>query len=1479
MRKKLLFALLSLLLLPLGLSAQTVHIGLDNGSMVTGYGPGNDSGWEQGFATTWRHEQLSLSMMASDRDKLKESGEIGYPSNVFAKHRVVNGNNDKDGQICIIGGRRPSFIVVSLPKGYRITGYTIVLSNDLQNADFGGRFNHLNNIASLGNDDKPSNDYGTMRFYEVKRWKTNETNSGTDRPQSEYPEEDGNGYYISRVKNIAPGPNWQGDEIGSEVITWAKQIQPNGEVDNNNNIEDIETADIKTTDTKGTLYKISRTAQKTDQVDEDGIPIYDMGNQLYFRLVKDYCFYGITIKEFRIDFTAEGTFAAEVAPDAIGIATSCVASPFKTSKIDLGELKDRTKTSNGRSYTHYAFDYDEIDDIKAFNYLYQDDAIAGGAPADVATNKNILPVEVDGQMLYALKSDTYFLEPPIQITSSGGNVAPIGYRIVGALFTPLWGTQTSGQPVNVENHNITFISGNRTYFLNAEGRFTRNNTHSWEEDANFHVHSGDNYLAYSNVDGNRTLSIITATNITEETRLISIDNDGHLYYTDTNDDNTTTTYYLQGTTNSGVAPSMTTGTGNQRASWTENTESQTSPTFTPGSYRLKIWKRDGSGLMHWTRDDSGYLHPSNNQNDPDYIEIEDEEDDDLGKVIDVGSFNNDAIKFEIETTGNNAASTQALVQIKLLLQALDPYINKMDINCTDDADVLHLTQSFTSDDFSVSGGKFVFYVPTDYADDWLHFSFSDLYSNYGDETYYKGGPGSSRYSFVNSSYFAKFDGNEDDGLYANNYDPNWTYEDKVYTDVAGNIRFKFNNAEDLANENGRYLEETPFSVTKYLSTTDPGDPLSNTQANPNKPAAFVNVTLKADEEATRTGTYFVFTADETRWNIADTHAWQHRFYAFYRMEIEAVARTFTPKYTLTKIYDKTFYDKNGTNATDSMWGLTLDVEDTGTGEEVDGYLTYQEIIDVIQNGRAATSFKDQSEVDEYNAGLNGALNSTDYLTAEQATAYNNAIHPNRNKTAGEILTAAEASAYNATLPGAKTLTDPKTPYVPPVLKQNAAEGPTDMKQILYIDGTPLYAMVNSSPGSDVITVKHLRNELAPNSLVFLPENTTSTEDNVAFYTSSGFRAGGNIVLKDKQPFYTPYEIRIDAANYVTYSRKISNQDNGKVTNATVLLPFTLKLDESGMHTNPIKESTGSGEISGEPSGGEGEGEGQGNTDYPGSGLQFVVNQLASSKGDDEIKIVKTGSHDFGTAYFRPLSNSGWTRANVPYMIKVPTEGAPEGDFSFIVTQMGSLIERTPNGENYLGLSEEDSEYDEKVGLIEKKGYNYTGNVITGDVISPVSFDGYHAAFTNYTTYSGATFKHDVETYNEDIFYFAKDEFFNVHELYRNLDLLIYPFRAIYGYEPTGASREFPLMRFRISYEEPEGSEITGINDNWKTMADLMIRSEKGSMIITATRAQDVTIYSTNGTCMAKVSMKGGDTQTVNLPTGLYVVNNVKIAVK
>ena len=1497
-------------MMSLGVKAQTVHIGLDNGNLMNAVVPGNDSGWEPGFSTLWRHEQLALSMMGSDRDGIiEESGLINYPSAVFGKHSKISGQADDYG-ITIVGGRRPSFIVVSLPKGYRITSYTIVLSNDLRGKGAqlgGGNFNNINTNYEAGS----SNGYGTMRFCEVKQWRTDGTNSGTNpRPDDQ---SNSDGYNLNRCRYIEPGLGWENDgQIGSEVIEWAREV-------GNQNNYDIKTNEYNPNDPNAVPkeYTLSRTAVNHGTADN---PNYDMGNNLYFRLVKDYCYYGITIKEFRITFTAEGTFKAEIAPGAAGAATSAVGAPFTTSKIDIGKMSERSKPNSNT--THYGFQTETITNLVAYNWLYQDDAYENGIPADVATAKNIRPVNVtvngQNQLLYALKSDTYYIETPIEIANKSGNTAPVGYRIVGAQFTPLWGNTSTREIPGGDYHYITYTSGEKTYYLNSDGRFVITDEPTrWTSDNNG-IHVGDVYLVCSVSGQNKTLSASQLANQTQisDAKRIRRDNSNRLYYTETitNDNNTTTTttYYVHGTAQASVKPTMETGTTDLAVWTTRSDATRTITDFSPGPYKLRIWKRDGSGYMDLTDDpeaeDKTCIEITGGSNDP-YV----------GKVIDLGLLNNDAIKFEIEMTGNDAAS-QALVKIDLFLQTLDPYIDKMDIVCTDSRKVLKLTQSFTADDFSVSGGKFVFYVPSDYANEMLTFTFSDLYSKYGDGTYYDGGDGTGRYSFVTSEYFLdRIDGNGNDGLYDDDYDSSHPYNgypvtvngvetgrrlSKIETSTAGNIRFKFNNAEDLteggSQVEGAELEEYPFSVAIYKASTDPGDPLSATPhgANTSVKGNFDVVQLQASKQDQHSGTYFVFTADETRWNIAPTKNWQHRFYAFYRMEIDLVARTFTPKFTVTKIYDKTYqlyrepsrdengniikengnivYENEASEVEKSMYGLTLDVADLDENNQpVQGYLTYQEIIDLTKKGRNDIYYT-PAECESLNAILTGAITVNTELTAEQAAAVNRVLELTGNDqyTAGQKPSAGHAIAYNATLDGHVTTSDIKAHAVAPILKDeaHASEGPTSLKQILYVDGTPLYAMLNSSQSSVVKTLGDLKDELAENALVFLPENTTSTLDNVAYITSDKssnskfFQAGKDIVLTDKYSFFSPYRIQVDAANKATYAREVSGSTSTLVDKATVVLPFTLTL-ANGKHTNQTDD-----------------------------GFAFNVRTLKQLQGPTNNDYYSEYEGEGGFALF----DGSKTVANQPYMVEV-TDGVSD-TYSFIASQYGAVIESTPTVADEIAkhkkstVSEDLQKYDldndgdiddDDVAkaladaIADNKGIGEANFISESEKGIPTGQEG--VALTNYGSYSGAKIPKDYH-----IYYFNKKKFYCSSTLapkYTHVNLR--PFRAFYSsVDPStfvddySTSSPAKMTSFIIVYDlfSNDGGITTSLTETSKPKV-MTISTDKGSMLISANEDIQVKILSVNGVNVDAFQMNAGEQRQVNVPSGIYIVNNTKILVK
>ena len=1123
--------------------AQNVTIGPNNGSLITGQAGGNvdDSGIQRGMASMWMHEQLQLVMTTSDIANLTSAGELQDPSCAIDK-MSFNGEE----RLIIGAGQTQTFMVVSLPKGYRITSYRLVLQPNIHGTV---QLHEGNASWAIGTDDQ-------MSFYETPAWSS------------------GSPY----------GNNTHSTQLNCpDAIATATASDGSTTMQNNNETN------------RNKEFVIARTSS-------------DMTNQLHFFFARGSSQYAVSIKSFEIYFTAQGTFEADVLPAESGQAVSVLRSPFSTSKMDLGAIQWNDDLNV------WYYDYTNVRDLIAYNWLYQEGAISGGKPTEgVAENKHIFPVEVNGKGAYAFGNDTYYIEPPTTIHTSTGAEAPIGYRIVGATFDYQWGTETQGGSKSISNgYRISVTYNRQTYYLNDNLDFVRTDSpFTWQVDEFGNLFTGTEYKRYLACFGEgdqRIISLSSSASGHEATWNLKVNNNGRVYYYSDGQNY----YYLhyimrqEGSTDhlrGYVTKDYNTNSNDIATASSTGSHNITIPSFTPGAYTLEIFGTDKTTPVKTFR-------------------VERAAD---ANVYELTGLNNDAVKFRISGLDSDK---QALVNVTLKLEALNPYIDKMDVVCHDainpdtNKPTLELSQPFTASDFSVSGGKFIFYVPSDYSDDLLTFTFSNLYSHYGDNTYYTGTPDqtneTARYSFVTSDYFFPVNGNGNGGLYDNAYNPDALYTTKVFTSTAGNIRFKFNNAEELSASGGtgtRTLIEYPFSVSEYLGGYSDPD-------GSGKTGQFISCQLRADAAAgtQNTGIFYVFTADETRYNIAPTTALQHRSYAFYRMDIELRAKTFTPDFKWKKIYPATLYDKDGTDAEDSMWGLTLDTSDTevvdGETVKMESYLTYQEILDAI--------------------------------TAD--------------------------------------------------INNTAKETASSMKQILYVDGTPLKAMLNSSQNSVVKKLEDLKKELPANALVFLPKNTTSTLDNVAYMTTSGaFRAGKDIILTDKQPFYSPYDIQVDAANRATYTRLLTQPDFGQAVNATVMLPFTLAL-ENGLHTND-----------------------DGKCSFYVSSM--VTNAQMATEGSSSV--------NYGTAYFKPLTTSV-TVANKPYVIKVESidESVSNGNkISFIATQKGSSIVKTP------------ASVTESV---------FSGSFIKGET-AKAKYNDDNFDFTNYASYSGGKFDRAV---SENVFYFC-----------------------------------------------------------------------------------------------------------------------------
>lgn len=668
--------------------AQNVTISPATGKLVAGLTYDGEVGFERGWSSLWRHEQLPLTLTVSDKADISGSGVLTDPAGDI----ILDASQDK--YVVVSGAPETTelHMCISLPKGYRFTGYRMVLLNNVN----GKTISNLE-LAKIN-----------KQLYET----------GSDFDFSQYKATTGN----------MPGRNESGE------------------------------------------YVIERTSKNQS----------DMGNNLYFLLHHSVAgFYGVTLKSCELYFTAEGAFDARVIPgtpaDIVSQGVNVVGSPFNTGKLDLGEIKPHTK--NGRTY--YSYDYRDVEELTASNWLYQEDAVAGGKLPTTAGTGSIQALQNEGQLYYALGNNTYYIESPTATVTQNGIAVPLGYRITGAKIKYHYGKAATAGNIR---HN-----------------------------------------------GKRVLN----------------------------------------------------------------------PAFTPSPYTLKVYGTNKGEIAETRTVNSG-----------------------ADGTVELTDLNNDAIKFAIEGL---AADTKALLTFELTLEALNPFINNIDIICHSLIENgPTLMQEFTSNDFQVSGGKFIFYVPQDFfggGEQKCRFTFENLYSKYGDETYQQTDPRHARYFFVKSKYYNDTNGHQ----YSTT--GNEPASDKIATSMCGNQAFKYSNIDELSNTNisgsATQLQEYPYSEALYV-----------TQGGSFSP----DIVLKVGEGKP----CYLFTADETRWNVAPTTAMEHRYYAYYLMDLKLETKDYVAKCVLTKIYDKTCYNRDGKDTERPMYGGEFKALDVETGKEIptgNAYLT------------------------------------------------------------------------------------------------------------------------------------------------------------------------------------------------------------------------------------------------------------------------------------------------------------------------------------------------------------------------------------------------------------------------------------------------------------------------------------------------------------------------------------------------------------
>ncbi|WP_257880564.1 hypothetical protein [Prevotella nigrescens] len=1081
----------------------------------------HEVGFQNGWSSLWRHDQLPLSLTVADYPDLTPSGELKRPAGNIAIE-----NN----KLVLLGGMtRNLYMEVSLPKGYRITGYTLVMKNNLNGKTVRGM-----KLGSV-----------TKKMYETNK----DFNLGSAKTTSEQI-----GKYNEETKE----------------------------------------------------YTIKRTSMTKD----------DMGNQLYFCLDKGNAnaYFGVTIKHFELHFTAEGDFTEHVAPVSVSDIQSPVSyyeMPFTTSKLDIGPIKPNSK--NG-SKTYYSYNYKNVADLTANMIIYQQDAVnAKKEAADVAASKHISAFVMDNKTHFGLGNDTYFVETPTTATTKKGDNLLLGYRIVGAKFNCAYAKERKYSEFKI--HYKKFLGS--TYYLTETGGTSTNAAQAakWFIDDTGYMRIGNTYLQ---VDNSGAISV------TPNKKMASvIRRDG--------DNIICGNKYLR----LGSGKKLEFGSQNSAAS---AEETGTNITISKGApYTLKIYDKTGKNVVQKI--------DIKNANDAGSYELTD--------------LNNDAVKFEV--SGLTGTDKQAVVSVDVTMQALNPFIHSIDIVCHDWADAHPMTQTFTANDFSVRGGKFTFYVPEDFSvkegqQQPCKFTFENLYSLYGDKTYYTGTEkqkdGNARYVFIESPYDQNFK-----GLYDASYNPDADYRGKIQAIVSGTKAFRFNNADELGNEvhstDIKYFNEFPFSKEAYKKTTG---------------SEFKGLSLMKDGSEVR----YLFTADETRYNISPATATEHRSHAFYVMDIQLVLKQYKPKFTWVPIYTSTCYEENGKDVEKPQYGLKL-----GTTE-------------MCESGKMG------------------------YLTVDQI----NKILLNDNEILGSGSTPRPAEI--------------KSP-----------------EQVLYVDASDLmtvvYRKATIEGGKD--DLDQAMSLLGKNALFYLPENLAPAKNNFATKTGTGeFRACKDIVITDKKPFYAPYNIRVDAAQTATYTREITVPKNGKATFASVMLPFTLSINNDGVHTNE-----------------------DGSCKFRLSKMNenscITLSQNEASKPNNYKAKAK----------FIPLTGIS-TKANTPYMVEVLS--APTSDkISFIATQKGSDVVASTSMAN--------------------DTYLFKGEAAKGKI------GQYDVNFTNYGSYSGKKLNK-----NRKIFYFSGNMYLCSKNLDAEFPwLYVYPFRAFYEY--TGGADAKDLSGMSVIYDDSQ-DEATGI---------------------------------------------------------------------
>lgn len=1029
---------------------------------------------------------------------------------------------------------------------------------------------------------------------------------------------------------------------------------------------------------KGSSVTVSR-GDKGKILQRTSLNNTDMGNILYFYQEHTEGMARVKVTSFVVTFECTDKFNESLHAGVTDLANpvSCIALPFQTHRTDLGKIEETTK----EGYTSYKYDFKNVKDLSADFLLYDQKGVVNGtAVAGTTGDGAISSVYYNGQLTFVgLKNNTYWLETPTDAITQNGKRTPVGYRIVGARL--LYANNA---------HSIGFQKGDNIYITDGNGRYMNSSLEftttkvewTYDKDGKVWTKSGNSTYYLRHYTGSFLFPTVSLKTTTKAKQASVYNTKGlNLFY------GSVENAYIISYDASGNAV-YDKDPKNNAVVVNANPTPETSTGFT-----IKLYDKTGEKVEQQAKVDANHVE---------------------GDLV-LEKINNDAIKLQIEGLEEGQ---EAFVCFQVQLEALNPYIDKMDITCTQPSGEQALKKQYLADDFTIgTDGKVDFGVPSNFGTTGLKFAFDGLHSKSADETYPAGQVGEySRFHFVKSEYYNLIDEN----LQAHRSDAaKYDYAKKIRVDVAGDKAFRCNNSD-------KFKAGTTGSETFYYEEYRYSNAAYNTQGGQWKEM----VANSGDDYVKR----YIVVCDETRYNIAPTTKPRHAIYAYYSTDLKLTTVDYKPEITYTKVYDDavipTGPDKN------YYVGATLQLKDEAglLLPEGTGYAYTKQIIDQIN---------------------------------------------------------ADIAAH----------------------KTNA---PVDANHILYFDASKVNSLLFSSNNAEWGQLENLKSKLGKNALIFLPTGVTDNHDNVATKSLSGddFIAENNIVLEDQWPFFSPYDIRINAANEVSYKRFVANNNDTKKW-VSIVLPFTVAVNTEGQYINEDDKC-----------------------DF----TFFKMNTTnAFSKPNQSGELIFTDID----AHFSPCTGVSTTQPNDAYIVRIDRAEMTEKEakLMFILRQRGSTIVKTPMSRTIQGTA------------------------------SSGTVDGQSMDLIPQATFSGA----EVDK-AKGIFYFNKDKFVSSLTLDMSNTVKVLPFRSYYDCTGMGTGKR-NIRYINISLEPNNTpTDIQEVTSK-ATNAGFVFSSQAGQLTVKATKDLRVNVRNVSGQTIDVKALKAGESHSVKLPSGIYVVNGTKVMVR